>query len=267
MPTRNIATSLVLWSFISTSVSLVCFSTNQSFGQAPLVSLPSNVRPLLKDSMPPGEIGAIQLARKPQLRGVWQAVEIQGPEGLKISMADAGQFTEPLAEPRVAVMVGYAYRLQITGIEGYEDVALYPTLEVIDRIHPPAEREHRFPIPVEIDATDLADAAEGNMVMRVIYLEDNQIAEPVNTAGFPQRVLELGPHQDALHTADRMGRPVAILRIGSRVPNVSTGQDWDNFLFGCPPWATIKPVATKELVVERGNITREARSGSISDQR
>jgi hypothetical protein len=164
-------------------------------------------------------------------------------------------------------MVGYAYRLQITGIEGYEDVALYPTLEVIDRIHPPAEREHRFPIPVEIDATDLADAAEGNMVMRVIYLEDNQIAEPVNTAGFPQRVLELGPHQDALHTADRMGRPVAILRIGSRVPNVSTGQDWDNFLFGCPPWATIKPVATKELVVERGNITREARSGSISDQR
>jgi hypothetical protein len=164
-------------------------------------------------------------------------------------------------------MVGYVYRLQITGIPGYEDVAIYPTLEVIDRIHPPAEREHRFPIPIEIDANDLADAAEGNMVMRVVYLEDNQVAEPINTAGYPQRVLDLEPHQDALNTADRLGRPVAILRIGSRVPNVSAGQDWDNFLYGCPAWSTIKPIATKQLLIDQGKIPLEARRGSISDQR
>ncbi len=59
------------------------------------------------------------------------------------------------------------------------------------------------------------------MVMKVIYLEDNQIADPVDTSGNPQRVLDLRPSQDALQTADRLGRPVAILRIGSRVPNVS----------------------------------------------
>ena len=255
------------WSFLAASFGFAYLSSDLACGQGPSANLPTNVRPLLKDSMPPGEVGAIQLARKPSLRGVWQAVEIKGPEGLKISMADAGQFTEPLAEPRVAVMVGFVYRLQITGIPGYEDVSIYPTLEVIDRIHPPAEREHRFPIPIEIDANDLADAAEGNMVMRVVYLEDNQVAEPVNTAGYPQRVLDLEPHQDALNTADRLGRPVAILRIGSRVPNVSAGQDWDNFLYGCPAWSTIKPIATKQLLIDQGKIPLEARRGSISDQR
>lgn len=255
------------WSIFATCFGFAYLSSCDTYGQTTRGNLPANVRPILRDSMPPGEVGAIQLARKPSLRGVWQAVEIKGPEGLKISMADDGQFTEPLAEPRVAVMVGFVYRLQVTGIPGYEDVAIYPTLEVIDRIHPPAEREHRFPIPIEIDADDLADAAEGNMVMRVVYLEDNQVAEPVNTAGYPQRVLDLEPHQDALQTADRMGRPVAILRIGSRVPNVSAGQDWDSFLFGCPAWSTIKPIATKQLLIDQGEIPLEARRGSISDQR
>ncbi len=66
---------------------------------------------------------------------------------MRLAMADAGQFTDNLAETRIAVMVGYVYRMRITGIPGQEDLALYPTLEVIDRIHPPAEREHRFPSP------------------------------------------------------------------------------------------------------------------------
>jgi hypothetical protein len=229
--------------------------------------LPSGTHPLLHDSMPPGEIGAIQLHRKPELRGVWQAVEIKGPKGLKVAMADAGQFTDNLAESRIAVVVGYPYRLRITGIPFEEDAALYPTLEVIDRIHPPAEREHRFPIPIELDEDDLAEAIKGEMVMKVIYLEDNEIADPVDTAGRPQRVLDVRPGQDALRTADRLGRPVAILRIGSRVPNVSEGQDWDNFLYGCPAWTTIKPIPTKQMLIEQGKWPASAKSGSISDRR
>jgi hypothetical protein len=250
------------------TLALCLFATLSSVGWSQNVfnQLPNNVHPLYKDSMPPGEIGAIQLARKPQLRGVWQAVEIKGPEGLRLSMADAGQFTKPLAEPRIAVMIGHVYRLQITGIPQQEDLALYPTLEVIDRTHPPPEREHRFPIPIELDENDLADAAEGHMVMRVIYLEDNEIAEPIDTANRPQRVLDVRPDQDALQTADRFGRPVAILRIGSRVPNISEGQDWDNFLFGCPAWTTLKSIPTKQML-EQGTVPLDARSGSISDRR
>jgi len=111
---------------------------------------------------------------------------------MRINMADAGQFAPDLPKDnRIAVMIGSVYRMRIIGILNEPDVELYPTLEVIDRTHPPAEREHRFPIPIEIDEDDLADAARGELVMRVIYLEDNQVAEPVDTAGKPQRVLDL----------------------------------------------------------------------------
>jgi hypothetical protein len=229
--------------------------------------LPNNTHPLLRDTMPPGEIGAIQLARKPELRGVWQAIEIKGPAGMRVSMADAGQFSEDLAAARLALMVGYPYRLRLTGITFQEEAALYPTLEIIDRIHPPAEREHRFPIPIEIDEDDIAEALRGEMIFKVIYLEDNQIADPIDTAGNPQRVLDLRPSQDALQAADRLGRPVAILRIGSRVPNVTEGQDWDAFLYGCPAWVTLKPIPDQQMLIERGKQPVTANSGSISDRR
>jgi hypothetical protein len=164
-------------------------------------------------------------------------------------------------------MIGHVYRMQLTGIPFHDDLALYPTLEVIDRTHPPPEREHRFPIPIELDENDLADAADGHMVMRVIYLEDNEIAEPIHTADRPQRVMDVSAEQDALQTADRFGRPVAILRIGSRVPNVSAGQDWDNFLYGCPAWTKLKSIPTKKSLMEQGSVPLDARSGSISDRR
>ncbi len=239
----------------------------QANAQGSYAKLPTNNHPLLRDSMGPGEIGAIQLLRKPQLRGVWQAIEIKGPKGLRVSMADAGQFTDDLAEARLAVMIGQVYRMRLTGLPLEEEVALYPTLEVIDRTHPPAEREHRFPIPIELDEDDLIDAARGEMVLKVIYLEDNEIAEPVNTAGQPQRVLDIPSTQDALRTADQMGRPVAILRIGSRVPNVTEGQDWDNFLFGCPAWVTLKQVPNQQNLTEQGQWPSSANRGSISDIR
>lgn len=259
-------TLLVTW-IAAIAMCLLAAIASARAQEGPRGRIAPGTQPLLRDSMPPGEVGAIQLLRKPELRGVWQAVELKGPEGMRLSMADAGQFTDDLAESRIAVMVGYVYRMRLTGLPYQEDSALYPTLEIIDRIHPPPEREHRFPIPIEIDEDDINEALRGGMVMRVVYLEDNEIAEPVETAGRPQRVLDLRPTQDALRTADQLGRPVAILRIGSRVPNVSEGQDWDNFLFGCPAWTALKPIPTKQMLIDRGNLPATANSGSISDRR
>lgn len=227
--------------------------------------LPANVHPLIKDSMAPGQIGAIQLGRKPELRGVWQAVELKCPEGVRVGMADAGQFSDDLSEARLAVMIGPVYRMRLTGGPLEDEVALYPTLEVIDRTHPPPEREHRFPVPIELDEDDLRDAARGEMIMKVIYVEDNQIADPIDTAGFPQRVLDLNAYQDALQTADQMGRPIAILRIGSRVPNVTEGQDWDNFLFGCPSWVTLKPIPTRDMLIEQGHWPAAVNSETVNN--
>jgi hypothetical protein len=157
--------------------------------------------------------------------------------------------------------------VRLTGIPGDEDLELFPTIEVIDRTCPPAEREHRFPIPIEIDEQDLADAAKGELVVRVVYVEDNEIAEPVDTSKLPQRVLDVRPDQNALRTADSLGRPVAILRMGSRVPNITEGQDWAEFLYGCPPWTLLKAVPTKQQLIDEGRWPITAQSGSLSDRR
>ncbi len=261
-------TLMIAWlAMIALCVLAVCFSGSAQ-AQSIYKPLPERNHPLFRDDFPPGQIGAIQLQRKPELRGLWQAVEIRGPKGMRVNMADAGQFASELPETaRIAVMIGSVYRMRITGIANEPEMELFPTLEVIDRTHPPAEREHRFPIPIEIDEDDLADAAKGELVMRVIYLEDNQNAQPVDTAGQPQRVLDLKPHQDALRMADQLGRPVAILRIGSRVPNVTEGQDWSAFLYGCPAWTTLKVIPNKQQLIDEGKWPITANSGSISDRR
>jgi hypothetical protein len=237
-------------------------------GQVPRIALPATTQPLLSDDMPPGVIGSIRLQHQPHLRGVWQGIEVRAPEGVQVNFAEGGQFAPDIPSPaRVAVLVGPVYRLRLTRIPGDDELELFPTVEVIDRTCPPAEREHRFPIPIEIDEQDLADAAKGELVVRVIYVEDNEIAEPINTAGLPQRVLDVRPDQNALRTADSLGRPVAILRMGSRVPNVTEGQDWLEFLYGCPPWTPLKAIPAKQQLIDEGRWPVTAQSGSLSDRR
>ncbi|MFN9917477.1 MAG: hypothetical protein ACK53L_33135, partial [Pirellulaceae bacterium] len=86
-------------------------------------------------------------------------------------------------------------------------------------------------------------ALRGELVMRVIYLEDGGAsAEPVSYAGGPQRVYDVSLPEDALQTADAFGRPLAILRIGSRVPDQVEGSQAAEFLYGSPPWLPIKDI-------------------------
>ncbi|GIW98420.1 MAG: hypothetical protein KatS3mg111_1753 [Pirellulaceae bacterium] len=47
--------------------------------------------------------------------------------------------------------------------------------------------------------------------------------------------MTVGPTENALQVADQLGRPVAILRIGSRSPP-RAGEALHEFLYGCPPW-------------------------------
>ncbi len=261
-------TLIMGWIAITAICILASFFSPTAQAQTTYSKLPTNTRPLLTDNMPPGMVGAIQVRSKPHLQNVWQAVEVRGPEGVKFNLPEADQFSADMPTPaRLGLLVGHIYRLRVTHIPNEEDLEIYPTLEIIDRTYPPAEREHRFPIPVELDELDLRDAARGEMVMRVIYLEDSEIAEPIDSSGKPQRVLDVRPEQDALRTADKLGRPVAILRIGSRVPNVTEGQDASEFLYGCPPWTTLKPIPTKENLIETGRWPISAKSGSITDRR
>ncbi len=234
-----------------------CLPTGISLlAQSPASRLPATV-PLYRDDQPPGVIGAIQMQRDSRLCGYYQPVEFRGPEGMQVSFATDGLFGDPQDMPATAaLLVGVPYRIKLTGIPLAPETELFPTIELIDRTYPPAEKAHRFPVPIEFDAIDLDSAMQGDLVMRVIYLEDSQNAEAVSYAGGPQRVYDVAPQENMLQTADVFGRPLAIMRMGSRVPDMNDGTAAMQFLFGCPPVVPVKSVPDAERLYDEGSFQR-----------
>ena len=218
---------------------------------AQVTQLP-NVHYFLDAKGEPGVVAGAAIARRVPGVGTYQAVEVSGPKGVQVALARDGQFLHTLEAPvKVGMIVGAVYRVRVTGIPFRTGEELYPTIEVIDRVHAPTGREHRFPIPVVLDEGDLRAALDGALVTRVIYLEDNELAEPVATKPDAQSVLDVGPMDNALKAADQLGRPVAILRIGSRVPTNLQG-DLTEFLYGCPPWIPVATAPSRPAMVEKG---------------
>ncbi len=188
--------------------------------------------------MPPGAIGSRQLLRGGPLPGFFQPVEIKAPSGALVSLASAGRFDRPQRAPlRAGLLIGQVYRLRVVKIPRNPGIEIFPTIELIDRLYSPRGQQWRFAIPVELTQEDLELARSGKFVTRVIYLEDPQTATPVADDLQTQNWHEVGPGRDPLVAADSLGRPVAILRLGVRMPDADEGPDM-RFLFGCPPFAT-----------------------------
>ncbi|HTN75199.1 MAG TPA: hypothetical protein VL096_08130 [Pirellulaceae bacterium] len=168
---------------------------------------------------PPGFIGQQQLQQGGPRAGYFQPVEIKAPDGAGISLVEEGRFGES-QETRalVGLQIGYVYQLKITNIPLNDGVEIYPTIELFDRLYPPQGQETRFPIPIELTNEELDHAANGRYVTRVIYLEDPRLALGVRSEEDRQRYYEVDNTIDPLEVADRAGRPMAILRMGSRVP-------------------------------------------------
>jgi uncharacterized repeat protein (TIGR01451 family) len=121
------------------------------------------------------------------------------------------------------MLVGGVYRLKVGNIRGMEGEELFPTIEVIDRLYPPPGQATRFPIPIVLSEEELQLASDGRFVQRIVYLEPPQAAIPQAFPPGTQPYFEVPAGENALHVADRLGRPVAILRIGSRVPTGHEG--------------------------------------------
>jgi hypothetical protein len=184
--------------------------------------------------LPPGAIGDRRLGSGGPLSGYFQPIAIEAPTGATIEFADAGGFAAPQPSAAlVGMLVAPVYRLKITHIPGHEGREIFPTVEVIDRLYPPAGQEARFPIPVTITLADLELALSGRYVTRIVYLEDPETALPIAQQVGEENWFEVQPGRDLLAVADHLGRPVAILRIGGRTPS-SDGPD-ASFLYGSPP--------------------------------
>jgi len=195
---------------------------------------------LNKADTPPGVIGLRQLQRGGPLPGYFQPVEVTAPAGTLISVVCDGAFTEPKSAKLLAgMLIGQVYRLKVGNMPGHEGEEIFPTIEVIDRLYPPPGQAARFPIPIELTAEELRFALDGRYVLRVIYLEDVQTAPPVRDEPGRQRYFEIAAGQDAMQAADRLGRPMAILRMGSRVPLPEEDQSY--FLYQQPPVLLFDP--------------------------
>ena len=198
---------------------------------------------LYPPGLPPGAIGSQQLQRGGPLAGYFQPVEIRAPDGVLISLAEEGRFTTPQPVPlRVGMLVGQVYRFCVVNVPLREGAEVFPTIELVNRLYPPRGQEVRFPIIIELTRDDLYQALAGKFVTRVVYLEDPARATPVRQIDKSQGWFEVGPGKDPLAVADVLGRPMAIVRLGGRVPDQPEALDM-GFLFGCPPLIKFPPPA------------------------
>ena len=219
---------LVLW-FLGTAASLPAQSPSMHY--------------LHHGVMPPGAIGSRQLQRGGPLPGFYQPVEIKAPSGASVSLAVDHQFEHPEPAPRnVGLLIGAVYRLRVMGIPLFAGLEVFPTIEIIDRLYAPPDQQARFAIPIDITAEELRLAADGKFVTRVIYLEDPRRALPARDDPQTQTWFEAAPGQDPLAVADGLGRPVAILRLGARLPSQGQMQD-AGFFYGSPPFIALPTAA------------------------
>lgn len=191
-------------------------------------------------ALPPGAIGRQRLMRGGPLSGYCQPVEIRAPGGARIAPAAGSNFLEGRQDNLlVGLALGAVYRFRVTEIPNYPGVEVFPTVEVIDRLHPPRGKELQFPIPIELTAEELAMAAEGRFVTRVIYLEDPALAPAIAYEADDQPWIEARPGDDPLVVADHLGRPMAILRMGGRLPGENEPDP--AYMYGAPAAMVFDP--------------------------
>ena len=120
---------------------------------------------------------------------------------------------------QVAVGVGHTYRLRIADMPESPGAELFPSIEVLDRLHPPTGLKHDFPIPIVITEEEINHALAGKLVTKVIYLEQPQLAASRPLEEHDDfRTVTLPNRTNLLAEADQRGRPLVILRLGSRKP-------------------------------------------------
>jgi hypothetical protein len=219
---------------------------------------------------PPGQVGQGLLSRGGPIPGYFQPIEVRAPQGVQLAFVANGHFGPSLLAPtKAGMLIGAVYRMKITNIPGLAGVEVFPSIEVINRIYPPRGLEAKFAIPIHMSQREIEMAVQGSFVTRVIYLEDPTNALPVDEPIDRQSTLDIGYNEDPLHVADQLGRPVAILRIGSRIPqlNAQTGR----FMFSSPPIQIIAtpllPAANTNASTTPAGFTRPAATRSAPTPR
>lgn len=197
---------------------------------------------LTKGSDPPGMIAQKRIMQNPNLAGFVQPVQIYTPPGTLVSTWSSRGFGVGHDSVMTAgFTIGQVYRLRVENIPRFAGNDIYPSVEVIDRLHPPEGMENQFPIQVVITQDDLEKAIAGRLVTKIVYLEDSDKSLPYRPIRDDQPYFDIGPTEDPLRTAESLGRPMAIVRIGSRTPSFDDYTSGEFDFFSNPVFALQNP--------------------------
>ncbi len=174
----------------------------------------------LDQTTPPGVYGNWSGWQQRVMPRQLQSVSVQLPVAGSVAYYSSSTVGLPPAPSpaRARLALGGVYRLRLADLEGFPGVELYPTIELVDVLHPPQGLAEQFPIPVVLTIEELNAAVAGQMVTKVVYLEPAQELNPLTLDQAHPNLL-MPPQRNIIEEADRRGRPLLILRVGSRVPN------------------------------------------------
>ena len=189
----------------------------------------------IRSDMGPGVAAGHYLLSDRTLIGHVQPVQLIAPDGCVIEVGGYGKFTnafEKKATMGMAIGTVYRFRISNLPLPVQNGTALYPSVEVIGRLNPPQGLEAQFPVQIVFSKDDLQQALAGRMVTKVIYLEDPRGNLPNKHMVDQQPNFDVNGGEDPLRAAEKLGRPMAIVRIGSRVPMAN--DPTETFDFGSP---------------------------------
>ena len=185
---------------------------------------PSNAAtyPLMDHRVPPGAWGEwVRTAGR--VNGFeFQPVRVDLPSTGTVSWL-LGSRDEVKVAAQVKLAVGQSYRVLLSDLPEFPGIELYPSIEILDRLHPPAGHADSFPLPLNFSIEELDAAVQGRMVTKVVYLEQPQYAAPYELTG-DTSVRTVNARANLIAEADKAGRPLALIRLGGRLPAANETQ-------------------------------------------
>ncbi len=162
------------------------------------------------------------------MSGYVQPVKVFGPKETRITGVSSSGYAQSYeGSLLVGLPVGSVHAFEVIGVPNQPEAQVFATVELIDRLYPPCGKELKFPVPIELTEEELKLAANNAFITRVIYVENPNLALPIDEKQFTktggQQWFEARQGDDPLVVADVLGRPIAILRIGSRRPSLPGG--------------------------------------------
>ncbi len=140
------------------------------------------------------------------------------PEGVKTTIYPGYDRRLTLPEKQVAgFRPGYVYRFKLSNLPDNPNAEIYPTLEVRGSLHmPKVANPLNFPAPIRIHRLEIESALKGNLVTKVIYLENSEKAESVSTTIDNPIESYVPLDSNLVEEARDRGRIMVILRIGGK---------------------------------------------------